>query len=214
MNTIGLTIMSQAITHFSSKMSSQAKSDFSSLEPFSCCVRIALLPLLPHGTKLGFSTVRLKFHLPEVWQGIVRWKSGDSRRDVDRLMKPILRMIERCDPERDAFLLERTRQGLLMLMETYSSDGGTIAYTIRMYCALIQSRLQGQEIDLTEPSADIYGDLWKAHEITLISNMLLSAYDENSSKATTQSHIMAIKSLLHSKESEAKTLFHNFCSQL
>jgi hypothetical protein len=67
----------------------------------------------------------------------VRWKSGDSRRDVDRLMKPILRMITRASPERDGFLLSRIKEGLMVLMNTYATDGGTISYTIRMYCALI-----------------------------------------------------------------------------
>jgi hypothetical protein len=96
-----------------------------------------MLPLLPHGTKLGFGTVRLKYHLPDIWQGMKRWKTGDSRRDVDRLMKPIIRMITRCDPSRDAYLLSKTKEGLGVLLDTYASDGGTVAYTIRMYSALI-----------------------------------------------------------------------------
>lgn len=139
MESIGLTLMSSAITHISQKQ--QSGKLFASLEPIACCIRIALLPLLPHGTKLGFGTVRLKFHLPDVWQGIVRWKTGDSRRDVDRLMKPILRMIARAQPDRDAFLLAKCKDGLMVLLDTYANDGGTVAYTIRMYCALIQSRL-------------------------------------------------------------------------
>lgn len=203
--------MSSAITHFSAQ-SKQTR--FSSLEPIACCIRIALLPLLPHGTKLGFGTVRLKYHLPEVWQGIVRWKTGDSRRDVDRLMKPILRMIARCQPERDAFLLDKTKEGLGVLLDTYASDNGTVAYTIRMYCALIQGRLQGQEIEIDDQSTDIYDNLWRSHEITLISTMMAHAYNEEASKQTKHSHLQAIKSLLHSKEDEAKVLFHNFCSQL
>ena len=211
MDTIGLTLMSNAITHITAQ---HKKQHFSSLEPISCCIRIALLPLLPHGTKLGFGTVRLKYDLPDIWQGVKRWKTGDSRRDVDRLMKPILRMISRCQPDRDAYLLAKTKDGLMVLLDTYSSDGGTVAYTIRMYCALIQGRLQGQDVDIEDPSTDIYADLWKSHEITLISTMLANAYDEGASKSTKQSHIQAIKSLMQSKEEEAKVRFHNFCSQL
>jgi len=115
MESIGLTLVSSAIQHFSSQ-SSHKNAKFSSLEPIACCIRIALLPLLPHGTKLGFGTVRLKFHTPDIWQGIVRWKSGDSRRDVDRLMKPILRMIARAEPDGDAFLLMKIKDGLDVLL--------------------------------------------------------------------------------------------------
>ena len=52
-------------------------------------------------------------------------------------MKPILRMIARCQPDRDAFLLAKTKEGLSVLLDTYSTDNGTVAYTIRMYSALI-----------------------------------------------------------------------------
>lgn len=211
MNSLGLTLVTSAFNHLQQQNKNK---QFSSLEPISCCIRIALLPLLPHGTKLGFGTVRLKFHLPELWQGIVRWNSGDSRRDVDRLMKPILRMTSRADPERDGFLLMKIKEGLDVLLDTYSTDGGTISYTIRMYSALIQSRIQGQDIQLEDPTTDIYQDLWKSHEISLISSMMQNAYNDMSSKQSQHSHLQAIKSLLHNKEAEAKVLFHNFCSQL
>lgn len=181
MEAIGLTLMSNAIRHVTTQKQS---TQVSSLEPISCCIRIAMLPLLPHGTKLGFGTVRLKYHLPNLWQGMKRWNTGDSRRDVDRLMKPMIRMISRCDPSRDAYLLAKTKEGLGVLMDTYASDGGTVAYTIRMYCALLQGRIQGQEIDIDEHSTDLYHDLWKSHEITLISQMMEHAYDEDASKAT------------------------------
>lgn len=114
MESIGLTLVSSAISHLSKQTNNNHK--FSSLEPIACCIRIALLPLLPYGTKLGFGTVRLKYHTPDIWQGIVRWNSGDSRRDVDRLMKPILRMISRAHPERDAFLLMKMKEGLDVLL--------------------------------------------------------------------------------------------------
>lgn len=211
MESLGLTIVSSALSHFAQQSKNQR---FQSLEPISCCIRIALLPLLPPGTKLGFGTVRLKFHTPDPWQGLVRWKAGDSRRDVDRLMKPILRMIARADPDRDKFLLSKIKDGLEVLLQTYSSDGGNVSYTIRMYCALIQGRIQGQEIELDEDAIDIYEDLWKSHEITLISTMMQNAYYTGVSKQSQFSHTQAIKSLLQDKEKEAKALFNNFCSQL
>lgn len=44
--------------------------------------------------------------------------------------------------------------------------------------------------------------------------MMENAYDEDATKSSKQSHLQAIKSLLHSKEDEAKIRFNNFCSQL
>lgn len=102
----------------------------------------------------------------------------------------------------------------MVLLNTYSTDGGTISYTIRMYCSLIQSRLSGHDVEIEEGTTDIYHSLWKGHEITLISTMMEMAYDEDTSKQSQHSHIQAIRSLLHNKEAEAKVLFHNFCSQL
>lgn len=60
------------------------------LDPLTTILRLSILKYKPEHTKIGVANNKLTFYEPHVYQGISRWWSGDSRKDIQYLYLPLL----------------------------------------------------------------------------------------------------------------------------
>ena len=60
------------------------------LEPLSCVLKLSLLFYKPLGTKLSITKNSIVYNDPNVYQGIMRTYTGDSRDDLHNLCYPLM----------------------------------------------------------------------------------------------------------------------------
>ncbi len=60
------------------------------VEPFITFIKIALLNFNPDNTKISIANHTIIFRLPTMYQGILRWSYGETRKDIDFIETSIL----------------------------------------------------------------------------------------------------------------------------
>ena len=60
------------------------------LEPFLSFIKIAILNFKPDNTKISISNHDIFYRLPSMYQGILRWSYGETRKELDYIEISIL----------------------------------------------------------------------------------------------------------------------------
>ena len=184
------------------------------LDPLSSLIRLVLLIYKPIGTKLSFNNNKIIFQEPDFLQSTKRWTYGDNRNHIHNLYKPIFKINSWYDTSKPEiiYLLEKSKNGLSILLECYnSSDSNIISHSINYYLETINNILTKTDIELNEKlneTTDIYSiklkNLWNDNEIHIIYLLLIeieSKYSTNPDKFNNiSSLIISIENILDGKD--------------
>ena len=71
------------------------------IEPFICLIRLSILEFKPNGTKISINNNQIKYNIPNILQGPLRWSNGDNREDIHNIFYPIKKACEWFDLSND-----------------------------------------------------------------------------------------------------------------
>jgi hypothetical protein len=161
------------------------------LEPLQSMIQLALLSVLPIGTKLAIHDNILFLQTPSLLQPINRWYHLDKKDDLYYLFQVIKRFIKWYNPKTNIspitqdlyqLLITMTLSGLDNLIKTYqSNDNTSIIQVISMYKAILASNdtfdgdkqiLSTEGINIDEIFINII-KLYNKNLINIIYNTLL-----------------------------------------
>ena len=63
--------------------------DDSIIEPLICLIRLSILEFKQKGTKISINNNQIKYNIPNILQGPLRWSNGDNRKDIHNIFYPI-----------------------------------------------------------------------------------------------------------------------------
>ena len=119
------------------------------LEPLQSMVQLALLSVLPIGTKMTINENILYLQNPSIMQPINRWFNIDKKSDLYYLFQVIKRFVSWYNPKNNTspisnelyqLLISMTINGLDNLIKTYqSTDATAIIQVISMYKVILSS---------------------------------------------------------------------------
>ena len=119
------------------------------LEPLQSMIQLALLSVLPIGTKLAINENILYLQIPSILQPINRWFNIDKKSDLYYLFQVIKRFVSWYNPKNNTspisnelyqLLISMTINGLDNLIKTYqSTDATAIIQVISMYKVILSS---------------------------------------------------------------------------
>ena len=183
------------------------------LDPISSLIRLVLLIYKPIGTKLSFNNNKIIFQEPNLLQSTKRWTLGDNRSHIHNLYNPIFKINLWYDINKVEliYLLEKSKQGLKILLECYNSDeSNVVSHSINYYLKTIDTMLNNDinnslNENLVE-TTDIYSiklkKLWNENEINIIYLLLLEIDEKYNSEKfnNTLSLISSIETILEGKD--------------
>lgn len=171
------------------------------LEPLTCMIRLAILSFKPKGTKICIYQNSIYIQDPGLFQGTLRWISGDNRNDLHFLKDPILKALVRYDPSKDEnikFIFTLAGEGLLKLKNSYSDrqSSSLTSHSIDYYIKIIQDTVNGSP-PKTDDGLDVniqqsFKELWEPDQIVLITNIFKQAQKQKDSKP----YLEAVENLL------------------
>lgn len=166
------------------------------LEPLQSMIQLALLSVLPIGTKLAINENILYLQNPSILQPINRWVNMDKKDDLYYLFQVIKRFVSWYNPKTSTsplsnelyqLLISMTINGLDNLIKTYQSNDATaIIQVISMYKVILSSDnqfdvdkqiLSPDSINIDEIFVNIT-KLYNKNLINIIHNTLLIIKNE------------------------------------
>lgn len=171
------------------------------LEPLTCMIRLAILSFKPKGTKICIYQNSIYIQDPGLFQGTLRWISGDNRNDLHFLKDPILKALVRYDPSNDEnikFIFSLAGQGLQKLKNSYADrqTSSLTSHSIDYYIKIIQDTVKGNppqsDDDLDINIQQSFKELWDPDQIVLITNIFKQAQKQEDSAP----YLEAIENLL------------------
>jgi hypothetical protein len=149
---------------------SKDKSDMI-LEPLQSMIQLALLSVLPVGTKIAIEENILYLQLPSIIQPISRWYNIHKKDDIYFLFQVIKRFIHWYNPtiniksplthELYHLIINMSIEGLNNLLKTYNSSGSNaLIQVVSMYKNILESNEKDYEkilpkVDKNEKNIDI-----------------------------------------------------------
>ena len=106
------------------------------LEPLQVMIQLAILGFCPKGTKISISENTLLLQRPTWVQGVLRWYGRDCREDLYYLFHAIRRFYlwyKNEDTENYDYILEKAKQGIKLLIETYDTERSSLIHTLNLY---------------------------------------------------------------------------------
>ena len=146
------------------------------LDPFSLVVRLALLPFMEDGVKIGIVDNAVVYFQPNYWD--IFWRTirslrnpGCTKHSLHKLHTPIERAIDWYhDDVPEVFAL--ARRGLDRLAKTYGNDpnSGNVLATINAVIRMLDDPSTVAEIDTTSrPALERLRKMWDREELESIS---------------------------------------------
>ena len=210
MNKIESAIFNSAINYISNYITNEKTYV---LEPITCMVRLAMLSFKPDGTKIGIFDNSIYIQEPSVFQGPMRWISGDNRNDIHFLLDPINKALERYNIQHNESVKNIYKfaiKGLLKLKKSYSSNNhnsSLTAHSIELYIKTIHSYLDGKCISNENEDDDkTYNSLfhlWSEEQIDIINGLFIEC---NKNQSEAESYLDAIDNILNSKVKATKEI--------
>lgn len=175
------------------------------IEPVTCMIRLAMLSFKPNGTKIGIFDNSIYIQEPSVFQGPLRWLSGDNRNDIHFLLDPINKALERYNIQNNESvknIYTLAMKGLLKLKKSYSNHNNSslTAHSIELYIKTINSYLDGKKkitkIEEDDKNYNSLNYLWTEEQLDIINGL----FDECSRHPKeSDSYLKAIDNILNSK---------------
>lgn len=186
------------------------------LEPLSCMIRLAMLNYKPDGTKISISGHRILFQPPNILQGPIRWKNGDTRLDIHNLFKTIQTCLNWYDTKNDNFkyICNSAKTGLAKLDACYNNSSNVTSHSIQLYIDLIDKSISDEKEEVKENIYYLpFKKLWNTNQIRIIYLMLkeLEIIEEDEERYTL---INAIESILFYKDDQVRLIVNNYSTSL
>lgn len=172
------------------------------LEPLQSMIQLALLSVLPVGTKIAIEENILSLQLPSITQPISRWYNINKKDDIYFLYQVIKRFIQWYNPvinnksplNHDLYknIIKMSIGGLNNLLKTYnSSASNALIQVVSMYKNILESDEKDYEkllpkVDKNHPHGNIDEvfqniiELYNNNIIEIISNCLIILQKEDS----------------------------------
>ena len=135
-------------------------------DPLITVCKLALLGFYPENTKLSFYNNNIYIQPPMLSQGLSRYCYGDSKKDLQKLLKPIIHSVNKYILQNDddfvKNILSLGVDGLKLLQKTYKTNT-PIVLMLQSYIDLIIDALKGHTKDYTNLN-DIYEDINNIYE--------------------------------------------------
>ena len=188
------------------------------LEPLSCMIRLAMLYYKPEKTKISISNNRIYFQNPNVFQGTLRWKNGDTRLDIHNLHKTINKALIWYDvqDENINYIFKIAKKGLSKLNKCYNETSNITSHSLVYYIKIIDNAIENKDIKKTKVD-DIYYDpfskIWNDNQIQCVNLLLfeLSKTEDNREKDIV---ILTIETLLSHKDQCVINIVEKFSTSL
>jgi len=106
------------------------------LEPLQVMIQLGILGFCPKGTKISISENTLLLQQPTWIQGALRWYGRDCREDLYYLFHAIRRFYlwyKNEDVAMYEYILERAKDGIKCLIETYDTERSSLIHTLNLY---------------------------------------------------------------------------------
>lgn len=216
MNKLESALITTAVNYLSTYIN-QEKSHV--IEPITCMIRLAMLGFKPKGTKICIFDNSIYIQEPSVFQGPIRWMSGDNRNDIHYLMEPINKALKRCNSTNSSASSENLKniyklamKGLVRLKSSYAKYHNTSSLTshcIELYIKTIQDHLEGNQTEDSEgddeesKTYNFLGDLWSEEQLRLINQLFQQC---TSDKRDSSPYLKAIENILDSKVKATKEI--------
>jgi hypothetical protein len=144
------------------------------LDPFTTLIRLAILAVLPKGTKIGIYNHQITFYTPKSLQGILRFVRGDKRSDLHNLYLPIKKATEWYDrsDEKISFILKQAHIGLVNLKDNYHTNGSNSDNSTYLSLGIFDGILMGKQQEIYDSVTPERAELLK-REIELSSDNLI-----------------------------------------
>jgi hypothetical protein len=134
-------------TVWTSNIFSKKKNMGTLLDPINTAISLSMLNFYPDGTKISIQNNEIIFQEPTGYQGISRWKNGDSYEDIHNLVNPIKKLLttkqnlELWGKTNFEYLCNMMKLGLAKLAKTYK-ENQIANHTIEFYQSLISENMQ------------------------------------------------------------------------
>ena len=109
------------------------------LDPLTCLIRLAMISHLPVGTKISIQQNRVTYNHASIFQGPVRWVSGDTRDDLHNLHNPLQKITlwYHVDSQPFQYLLAKAIEGLRKVKNSYPQQS-IITHTLDHYIGILE----------------------------------------------------------------------------
>lgn len=109
------------------------------LDPLTCLIRLAMISHLPVGTKISIQQNRVTYNHASIFQGPVRWVSGDTRDDLHNLHNPLqkISLWYQVDSQPFQYLLAKSIEGLRKVKNSYPEQS-IITHTLDHYIGILE----------------------------------------------------------------------------
>ena len=212
MNRVESAVFSKAMGYMSSYLQNEDKIQV--IEPLTCMIRLAMLAFKPRGTKICIYENSVYLQEPSLFQGTIRWLSGDKRNDLHYLLAPITKAIQIWNPADNVaihHIFSKAVQGLTRLKSSYTSThcSSLTAHSIDLYINLIQDILQGKKPeqletdDSNQKTYSSFNKLWTTPQVELIYHLFQEA---ESNRLEQDSYLDAIENIIQTKVRCAKEI--------
>lgn len=211
MNRLESAVFSKAINYLSSYIKNEEKIQI--IEPLTCLIKLAILSFKPTGTKICIYENSIYIQEPGLFQGTIRWISGDNRNDLHYLYSPISKCLLKWNPtENEAIknIYALAIKGLTKLKGGYNCHNcsSLTSHSIDLYINLIKDSINGKnpvEIQDDDNSYNytFFSKLWNDEQIDIINNLFIQA---NTNKPDSESYLDAIENIVSIKVRCAKEL--------
>lgn len=197
---------------------SQPKEIQQVLEPLSCMIRLAMLFYKKEKTKISISNNRIYFQDPNLLQGTIRWKNGDTRLDIHNLHITIKKALIWYDvnDKNINYIFQIAKKGLMKLNNCYNEKSNITSHSISYYIEIIDNVIQ-QKDEQKKEIDDIYYQpflkLWNSNQVKCVHLLLheLSTSDNDSEK---ENLISTIGKLLSYKDECVRNIVSKFATCL
>jgi hypothetical protein len=135
-------------------------------DPLTTVCKLALLGFYPENTKMSFYDNNIYIQPPVMTQGMSRYYYGDSKKDLQQLLKPIVHCVNKYVLKNDDNFVKNIMtlcvDGIKLLQKTYKTNK-PIVLMLQSYIDLIIDSLKGHKKDYTN-LGDIYDDINNIYE--------------------------------------------------
>jgi hypothetical protein len=144
------------------------------LEPLQVMIQLAILGYCPKGTKISISENTLLLQRPTWAQGVWRWYGRDCREDLYYLFHAIRRFYLWYKNEDEGtynYILERSKEGIKRLIETYDTERSSLIHTLNLYKNILD--LESPDLFKTDEEGAINIDSVFKNIVTIYDKKLL-----------------------------------------
>lgn len=149
------------------------------IEPYYALLTICLLSFYPDNTKISISDYSISFRIPSIYQGIVRWSYGETRKDILYVIHSIkigLSLLQKNRKDTDLILFNLFT-GINKLKLCYILDS-QLKLKLEQLEIMVKNMYKDTTYTITEiENRKRFEDLWTKKELSHFNSILKQIND-------------------------------------